>query len=88
MVGGSGQGPKRQPPRSQRLPRNTGASFNGPDRGRTDDLFHAMEALFQLSYRPSDRHTSRCAKVNTHYTRAFVTHKRRRRETRARRLDQ
>jgi len=41
-----------------------------------------------LSYRPSARHTSRCAKVNRHYTRAFVTHKRRGRETRARRLDQ
>ncbi len=27
-------------------------SFSGPDRSRTDDLFHAMEALYQLSYRP------------------------------------
>ncbi len=28
--------------------------FNGPDRARTDHLFHAMEALYQMSYRPYD----------------------------------
>ena len=25
---------------------------SGPDRDRTDRLFHAMEALYQMSYRP------------------------------------
>ena len=29
-----------------------GVCLSGPDRARTDDLFHAMEALSQLSYRP------------------------------------
>ena len=27
-------------------------SFGGSDRGRTDCLFHAMESLSQMSYRP------------------------------------
>jgi hypothetical protein len=29
--------------------------FGGPDRDRTDDLLHAMQALSQLSYGPSPR---------------------------------
>ena len=28
-------------------------SFGGPDRDRTDDLFHAMEARSQLRHRPT-----------------------------------
>ncbi len=35
---------------------------NGPDRARTDDLFHAMEALSQLSYRPRKLNRIRCAR--------------------------
>ena len=27
--------------------------FGGPDRDRTDDLFHAMEARSQLRHRPT-----------------------------------
>ena len=27
---------------------------SGPDQNRTDDLFHAMEALYQLSYGPEE----------------------------------
>jgi hypothetical protein len=29
--------------------------FGGPDRDRTDDLFHAMEARSQLRHRPTDK---------------------------------
>ena len=29
--------------------------FGGPDRDRTDDLFHAMEARSQLRHRPTMR---------------------------------
>ena len=29
--------------------------FGGPDRDRTDDLFHAMEARSQLRHRPTVR---------------------------------
>ena len=29
--------------------------FGGPDRDRTDDLFHAMEARSQLRHRPTGR---------------------------------
>ena len=29
--------------------------FGGPDRDRTDDLFHAMEARSQLRHRPTTR---------------------------------
>ena len=29
--------------------------FGGPDRDRTDDLFHAMEARSQLRHRPTLR---------------------------------
>ena len=29
--------------------------FGGPDRDRTDDLFHAMEARSQLRHRPTPR---------------------------------
>ena len=41
---------------------NKGHAINsgGADRDRTDDLLHAMQALFQLSYGPSDnRRTKR-----------------------------
>jgi hypothetical protein len=30
-------------------------AFGGPDRDRTDDLFHAMEARSQLRHRPTLR---------------------------------
>src|ERR1700745_1325446 len=32
---------------------NTGEKDGGPDRDRTDDLFHAMEARSQLRHRPT-----------------------------------
>src|SRR6202012_4442891 len=32
--------------------------FGGPDRDRTDDLFHAMEARSQLRHRPTKEGTS------------------------------
>jgi hypothetical protein len=32
--------------------------FGGPDRDRTDDLFHAMEARSQLRHRPTKGRTS------------------------------
>jgi hypothetical protein len=32
--------------------------FGGPDRDRTDDLFHAMEARSQLRHRPTFRDTT------------------------------
>jgi hypothetical protein len=32
--------------------------FGGPDRDRTDDLFHAMEARSQLRHRPTKATTS------------------------------
>ena len=32
--------------------------FGGPDRDRTDDLFHAMEARSQLRHRPTLRRDS------------------------------
>ncbi len=31
----------------------------GADRDRTDDLLHAMQALFQLSYGPNNRQSRR-----------------------------
>ena len=34
-------------------------SGGGADRDRTDDLLHAMQALFQLSYGPSDSSRTR-----------------------------
>ena len=33
----------------------TNILFGGPDRDRTGYLFHAMEALSQVSYRPKDK---------------------------------
>ena len=32
--------------------------FGGPDRDRTDDLFHAMEARSQLRHRPTQGRTT------------------------------
>ena len=32
--------------------------FGGPDRDRTDDLFHAMEARSQLRHRPTFQDTT------------------------------
>jgi hypothetical protein len=29
--------------------------WGGPDRNRTDDLIHAMDALYQLSYGPGPK---------------------------------
>ena len=43
---------KRQAPRLQLAAERPRGSRSGPDRDRTDNLIHAMDALSQLSYRP------------------------------------
>ena len=42
----------QRPATSRESSREAQGAPSGPDRARTDDLFHAMEALSQLSYRP------------------------------------
>jgi hypothetical protein len=42
-------GTKSNTPQTHRF---AASAFSGGDRDRTDDLFHAMEALYQLSYAP------------------------------------
>lgn len=37
------------------------ATSGGPDRARTDHLFHAMEALYQMSYGPRMHTPAHCA---------------------------
>jgi hypothetical protein len=51
-----------QYPRSERKRMDT-TLIGGPEGARTPDLIHAMDALFQLRYRP------RCAEICTHFTR-------------------
>ena len=44
--------------RCRQVVANKGVMIGGPDRDRTDDLFHAMEARSQLRHRPTKATTS------------------------------